>query len=382
MNQYVVYSTLQCYMVFSLLQRTMSTCRQNTSLKKVLVLKKYTRFEKLYKTYDTQGKDLKTCLKDSGWNVSEIIASHDLQQKFENTVKEELTRANIEYKFVTKNEYTDEAIQWGDAILTLGGDGTFLQAANKIRTRDILLIGLNSMPDSSTGHLCLPKHYSQNLKDAISRIKQGDYKNVYKTRIKVSLRGNTSYHYLHSDNIPSRPRTLPENNPKKFQILPELALNDVYIGEYMSALVSKLILSCDNNSKSQQVKCSGICVNTGSGSTAWYHSINQLSESKVAKILSLAGVKASDNHIATIAEKYNNSLQYSADDSRLAYAIRDMIGKEDIPETGFVQKMKIKSMCTRGAIVIDGNVCYDFYPGAEVCLETHPDYDLNTIELL
>lgn len=69
---------------------------------KVLVLKKYTRYEKLSKTYDTDGRDLKICLQDSGWDVSKIIASHQIQETFESNMKTELSRANIEYRFVTK----------------------------------------------------------------------------------------------------------------------------------------------------------------------------------------------------------------------------------------------------------------------------------------
>ncbi|KAI5743497.1 hypothetical protein M8J77_018817 [Diaphorina citri] len=370
-----------CSALFQSISRAMSSSTKQ-EFNKVLVLKKYTRYEKLSKTYDTDGRDLKICLQDSGWDVSKIIASHQIQENFESNMKTELSRANIEYRFVTKNEYTESQVQWADAILTLGGDGTFLQAANKIRDRNTLLIGFNSMPESSTGHLCLPKYYSQNLKEAISKIKEGKYKNLYRTRIKVSLRGNTTSHSLHSDNPPSRPRTLPENEPKDFHILPELALNDVYVGEYNSALVSKLIISCDSHVPAKQIKCSGMCINTGSGSTAWYYTISKLSEAKVNQLLTLSGLDTSGCNVAEITEWYNKSLQFSPDDSRLAYAIRDMIGSEDVQEFGFIQRIKIKSMCTNGAIVIDGNICYDFHPGAEICLETSPDYDLNTIELI
>ncbi|KAI5704535.1 hypothetical protein M8J75_006397 [Diaphorina citri] len=342
-----------CSALFQSISRAMSSSTKQ-EFNKVLVLKKYTRYEKLSKTYDTDGRDLKICLQDSGWDVSKIIASHQIQENFESNMKTELSRANIEYRFVTKNEYTESQVQWADAILTLGGDGTFLQAANKIRDRNTLLIGFNSMPESSTGHLCLPKYYSQNLKEAISKIKEGKYKNL----------------------------TLPENEPKDFHILPELALNDVYVGEYNSALVSKLIISCDSHVPAKQIKCSGMCINTGSGSTAWYYTISKLSEAKVNQLLTLSGLDTSGCNVAEITERYNKSLQFSPDDSRLAYAIRDMIGSEDVQEFGFIQRIKIKSMCTNGAIVIDGNICYDFHPGAEICLETSPDYDLNTIELI
>ncbi|XP_026676297.1 NAD kinase 2, mitochondrial-like isoform X2 [Diaphorina citri] len=171
MIQHQIIPQNYCSALFQSISRAMSSSTKQ-EFNKVLVLKKYTRYEKLSKTYDTDGRDLKICLQDSGWDVSKIIASHQIQETFESNMKTELSRANIEYRFVTKNEYTESQVQWADAILTLGGDGTFLQAANKIRDRNTLLIGFNSMPESSTGHLCLPKYYSQNLKEAISKIKE------------------------------------------------------------------------------------------------------------------------------------------------------------------------------------------------------------------
>lgn len=80
----------------------MSSSTSSLKFSKMLVLKKYTRYEKLSKTYDTDGRDLKVCLQDSGWDVSKIVASHDVQQKFESNMKSELSKANIEFRFVTK----------------------------------------------------------------------------------------------------------------------------------------------------------------------------------------------------------------------------------------------------------------------------------------
>lgn len=50
----------------------------------------------------------------------------------------------IEYRLVQRWEYTDENIEWADAIFSAGGDGTFLLAASKIRDRTKPLIGINT----------------------------------------------------------------------------------------------------------------------------------------------------------------------------------------------------------------------------------------------
>ena len=39
-----------------------------------------------------------------------------------------------------------DVVRWADAIITAGGDGTFLSAASKITDRNKPLIGLNTDP--------------------------------------------------------------------------------------------------------------------------------------------------------------------------------------------------------------------------------------------
>jgi hypothetical protein len=44
-----------------------------------------------------------------------------------------------------------------------GGDGTFLMGASKISNRFKPIVGINTDPTRSEGHLCLPKHFSFNI---------------------------------------------------------------------------------------------------------------------------------------------------------------------------------------------------------------------------
>ena len=75
-----------------------------------------------------------------------------------------LEKAGVEIKIVKRNqEYTDEIVKWADMIVTTGGDGTFLMGASKILDKSKPVIGFNTDPTRSEGHLCLPKHYSFNI---------------------------------------------------------------------------------------------------------------------------------------------------------------------------------------------------------------------------
>ena len=78
-------------------------------------------------------------------------------------------------------------------IVTTGGDGTFLMGSSKILNRSKPVIGINTDPTRcqislcriavlslgvyrSEGHLCLPKHFSFNVKEAIQSIVTGNFR--------------------------------------------------------------------------------------------------------------------------------------------------------------------------------------------------------------
>lgn len=52
----------------------------------------------------------------------------------------------------------------------MGGDGTFLLAASRIPNRSKAVVGFNSDPSRSEGHLCLPKKYSDNVELALDKL--------------------------------------------------------------------------------------------------------------------------------------------------------------------------------------------------------------------
>lgn len=104
-----------------------------------------------------------------------------------------------------------------------------------------------------------------------------------RSRIRVSLLGsNTNFSRpvdLHETSMKSmknghlEPEFLNEAQQQKYQsrvksTIPFLALNEVFIGETLSARVSSLKVRI-NDSDETKIKCSGLCVSTGTGSTSW-----------------------------------------------------------------------------------------------------------------
>ena len=55
-------------------------------------------------------------------------------------------KRGVELKVVRRIDYDTELIDWADAVFTAGGDGTFLNAASKIKGRSIPVIGVNTDP--------------------------------------------------------------------------------------------------------------------------------------------------------------------------------------------------------------------------------------------
>ncbi|XP_018020634.1 NAD kinase 2, mitochondrial, partial [Hyalella azteca] len=221
-------------------------------------------------------------------------------QRVEQAVVQAFDEAGIETKVVNRLEYCDALIAWADAVVTTGGDGTYLLAASRIRDRSKPVIGFNSDPTRSKGQLCLPEKYSASPRTAVAQLRRGLFRWQYRSRIRVTLRGehiyqapielhdqqllNPEYRYLDIDaNLKSEHvrHSLSEwgqaDPSLPTRVLPVLALNEVFIGECISARVSYLELQFDDQAPGKH-KCSGLIVSTGTGSTSWTYNVNKLTE--------------------------------------------------------------------------------------------------------
>lgn len=132
---------------------------------RAVILTKVSRYEFERLRHDSLTEaQLEHELTARGSNYAAIKHHHNIHKSLECSVVEALERAGLEIKVVKRNqEYTDELVKWADMIVTTGGDGTFLMGASKIFDSNKPVIGFNTDPTRSEGHLCLPKHYSFNI---------------------------------------------------------------------------------------------------------------------------------------------------------------------------------------------------------------------------
>ncbi|XP_018304317.1 NAD kinase 2, mitochondrial [Mycetomoellerius zeteki] len=369
--------------------------------KKVLIVAKLSRyhFERLREPELSEAQ-LKMKLIERGSDYDNMFASHLATKAVENQVIHLLQKMNVEYKVVDRTSLDHSLFTWADLILPIGGDGTFLLASNLIFNNKKPIIGINSYPEKSEGYLLLSAKYTKNILEIFEMLRAGHYSILMRRRIRITLKGENIWQapfHMHEkgrivgiDKFYTKERFESKHSLSKERRLPWLALNEIFMGETLSARTSSLLIKFDEEQEYHKIKGSGLCVSTGTGSTSWYKSIHSLNHQTVREILNLIDTKRpfTNEEIDMICSTFNSSLRFDAGDSKLCYSIRDMIMTNAIPvpkdvhTRGFCRKAIVKSQCFDAGLVLDGGIAVPFNFGTIAEIETFPEDSLRTITLL
>lgn len=95
-----------------------------------------------------------------------------------------LSKYGIDYKKSARGKRISYARY--DLIITLGGDGTFLEAARYIK--DQVIMGVNTAPSFSRGQLCLARR--DNFERVIQRLIKNQFQIHHWPRLRISLEGH------------------------------------------------------------------------------------------------------------------------------------------------------------------------------------------------
>ncbi|XP_018403344.1 PREDICTED: NAD kinase 2, mitochondrial [Cyphomyrmex costatus] len=368
--------------------------------KKVLIVAKLSRyhFERLREP-ELSEIQLKMKLLERGSDYDTMLASHLATKAVKNQVTHLLQKMNVEYKIVDRTSLDHSLFTWADLVLPIGGDGTFLLASNLIFNSKKPIIGINSYPQKSEGYLLLSAKYTKNIPEIFEMLRAGHYSILMRRRIRITLKGEGIWQapfHMHekgrvvgSDRFYMNEMFESKHSLPKERRLPWLALNEVFMGETLSARTSSLLIKFDEEQEYHKVKGSGLCVSTGTGSTSWYKSIHSLNHQTVREILSLIDTKQpfTNEEIDMVCSTFNSSLRFDAGDSKLCYSIRDMIMTNAIPvpkdvhTRGFCRKATVKSQCFDAGLVLDGGIAVPFNFGSIAEIETFPEDSLRTIIL-
>ncbi|RWS22351.1 NAD kinase domain-containing protein 1-like protein, partial [Leptotrombidium deliense] len=321
-----------------------------------------------------------------------LLHHHNIHSQNRDNVIRELRNDGIEVKIVNRFEYTKECIDWADLIVTTGGDGTYLMAASKVLSRNKPVIGVNSDPSRSIGYLCLPPNYTSNFKEALKKLKNGEFEWTYRQRIKVTLHSEDAmddpielhnqmllhpeYRYLDLES--TQMNRIDESDHEdesvgvKTRVLPVRALNEVFVGECLSSRVSYYEFAIDKAPRTK-LKSSGMTICTGTGSTSWSLNINKVSPGAVKTLFDIikeethCDLPHDPSIIQRVSQRFNNSLIFDSSRPVMAYTVRDpiLMGTETTANTrGWAQNIEVRSRMFDACVVIDGGLSYKFNDGA------------------
>ncbi len=168
-----------------------------------------------------------------------VVYTMPTTKEYESTlhiVKITLRKFRIKYSMSDRDRLTKKLFQDADLVLVVGGDGTFLRAAQFIENQ--LIFGVN----------------------ADVKNKEGFFMKSDKNNFEVKLKKIIALKFI----IKKLPRLAAFVNGKRIDAL---ALNEFFIGPRKSYHAAKYVLQA--NGRRERQKSSGILITTPTGSYAW-----------------------------------------------------------------------------------------------------------------
>lgn len=199
-------------------------------IKKALILYKKSTYANYF--LDKKSSLLKTRHLIPKINLSRLKNVHLMHYKTLEIVENVLKAEGLHYRKNSRGENVDYS-QF-DFIITVGGDGTFLEAARHIKNQ--LILGVNSSPLWSVGKFCTAT--VETFPRIFKKIIKGQFKIQKLNRLKIQDGKETS----------------------KVQVL-----NDVLIAHANPAAMSRYYITIKG--KKEEHRSSGIWISTAAGST-------------------------------------------------------------------------------------------------------------------
>lgn len=226
---------------------------------------------------------------------------------------------NISYKILKAYQVDEFDFDNVKIIITLGGDGTFLDGAKKTKNQPI--IGINSQPHKSVGKLT---PFFPEDSDILFAWVLG-YLNSKQDKFQTS----TSFKKELDQDIFTRFKfeTFQRLGLKINQkTIPSLAVNEIYVGQPLVYKTSKIRLEIEN--EQTEFLSNGIIISTFQGSTAFYASTkgklfkedefaySSLLSYKIKGNLRANQVLKKDQKVLLIPERANHSVVFDGDEKR------------------------------------------------------------------
>ncbi|XP_036833368.1 NAD kinase 2, mitochondrial isoform X3 [Oncorhynchus mykiss] len=382
---------------------------------KVAVVTKMTRYEfeqQRYRFSELSEEDLKQLLALKGSSYLGLLERHNIHTRNVEHIVESLQKEGMEVRVVKRGQYDEETVRWADAIISAGGDGTMLLVASKVFNKDQPVLGVNTDPERSEGHLCLPVRYTHAFPEALQKLRRGQFRWQWRQRIRLHLEGtgiNPTPVNLHEQQLSleqhnqahritlmeaqsstaPRPPMCKACSLSRPYLLPVRGLNEIFIGESLSSRASYYEISVDDGPWEKQ-KSSGLSICTGTGSKAWSYNINKLVEQAVGEVLRIGkaqmglDIPLSQELIEKVTDEYNKSLVFGPEEGRMIFSIREPIVNRVFSSSrqrGFANRVCVRSRCWDACMVVDGGTSFEFNDGAIATITMNEEDQLRTVLL-
>lgn len=253
-------------------------------------------------------------LEEGHSSVARVKSAHEQHVDTLEFVQESLKQRNVEFDSVHRADLNDKAHHY-DLLITVGGDGTFLDASHSLRGTPML--GVNSAPGSSFGHFSLGNR--NNFSQILDKILSDELMPQRLLRLELAVNGKT---------------------------LPQLVLNEVLVAHSNPAGTSRYIIKIGDYQ--EEHRSSGLWVGTPAGSTGALKSAG-------AEILPITD----QHYVYAVREAWE----------RPGQKFRFMKGK--LPRS---QHITITSQMRTGALYIDGqHIEYPLPLGDELTIRAADD---------
>jgi NAD+ kinase len=200
-------------------------------LKKVVVVYKKTALQ-LY-ARERQNRRVIELLRSEHPVTRRFVPSHESHSDSLRFVRETFRRRGIAAEFVYRaKSFRERGV---DLVLTVGGDGTFLDASHSVVHAPML--GLNSSPEDSVGLFCGIS--AARFEETLDAILEDRTAELELTRLRIAIGG---------------------------RVIPFPVLNDALVAHSNPAATSKMILR--RGIASEDLKCSGVWIAPAAGTTA------------------------------------------------------------------------------------------------------------------
>lgn len=342
---------------------------------KVLVSVKQTRLKTESDRLNLQGLHLDAELCRRGFNVHRLHESHSTHHGSLESVTSALEARNLPFTVQYARELSSSSVEGVSFVISVGGDGTFLETAQLVKDPTIPVLAVNSDPQTSVGKLCsVAMRSPDDFETCLTRIERGFFSWYLRARVGLILI---------------------EANGNRIKT-DRAAVNEMLFAEQEVCRPTMHQIQIDENPLGPIQKTSGVLVCSGSGSTAWMNSACAIRVDDTELIMKAIrqgnGKGLIDDELsssststeafrdaARIANIINREMVLPPTCDEVMYFVRESLSfQPDAPRRGVAKSVAILSLGFDTYIFMDGLAKVPIENGTMAVMGIDPDRTLRT----